>query len=209
MNVRALALAIVTLAVAATLALAEPRMDVGYADGVPRLTLTGEYAGAWYAVYRAPAPDGAFEPITQGHLLCLGACSTLDHSAVPGDSYRYRFDLLVRDGDADRLVSYGPFLATISPALAGSIGVYAFPSPGRGPTTVQLHVAGTASDAEASIFDLAGRRQQVIHRGALARGLTTLTWDGRDAHGALLPSGVYLLRFTAGGQRAMMRLVRR
>jgi flagellar hook assembly protein FlgD len=93
------------------------------------------------------------------------------------------------------------------------VGVFAFPNPGRGSTTVQLHFAGASGDGsahgEASIYDLAGRRVRVIHRGPVARGLTTVAWDGRDDRGEELRGGVYLLRFTAGGREASARIVRR
>jgi hypothetical protein len=43
----------------------------------------------------------------------------------------------------------------------------------------------------------------------LARGLTTLTWDGRDERGAELKAGVYVARFTTADGAAIARLIRR
>lgn len=213
MRVRSLALVLAALALGATLALAEPQMVVRYPNGVPQVSITGEYPGATYTVSRAPARGGVFEPITEDFILCLGSCYAEDRSAVPGESYRYRFDLVVLNGDAAGFVTYGPFLATISPALARPVGVFAFPNPGRGAMSVQLHVAGVPTDraaqGEAAIYDLTGRRVRMLHRGAVARGLTTLSWDGRDDRGELLRGGVYLLRFTADGHQAIARIVRR
>jgi flagellar hook capping protein FlgD len=205
-----LSLTIVALTLWASLATGEPRLLLRYPQGVPQVSLTGDFARSSYVVQRAPAGGGAFEPLTQGSVLCMGECYALDHSAIPGTSYFYRFDLLLADGTA---ASYGPFLATISPALARPIGVFVYPNPSRGPATVQLHVAGgpAAGPAlgEAALFDLAGRRVRVIHQGAIDRGLTTLTWDGRDDRGHALSPGVYLLRFAAEGRVALERLVRR
>jgi flagellar hook assembly protein FlgD len=62
---------------------------------------------------------------------------------------------------------------------------------------------------EAALYDLAGRRVRMIHQGTIARGLTTLSWDGRDERGDELRPGVYLLRFTAAGSTAVARIVRR
>lgn len=212
MKARSLSLVLAALALGATLAFAEPELLVRYPNGVPQVSITGEYPGAVYTVFRAPAGGGPFEPISENSILCLGSCYAEDRTAVAGESYRYRFDLMVPNGDAAGFVIYGPFLATISPALARPVGVFAFPNPGRGSTSVQLHFAGAPTDGtvhgEASIYDLAGRRVRVIHRGAVARGLTTLTWDGRDDRGAELKGGVYLLRFAAGGHQAIARVVR-
>jgi hypothetical protein len=212
MRFRSLPLVLAALALGATLAIAEPELVVRYPNGVPQITITGEYPGVAYTVWRAPARGGVFEPITRDNILCLGSCYAEDRTAVPGESYRYRFDLLVPNGEAAGFVSYGPFLVTISPALARPVGVFAFPNPGRGATSVQLHVAGEATDqaaqGEAAIYDLTGRRVRVLHRGAVARGLVTLSWDGRDERGDLLRGGVYLLRFTADGHQAIARIVR-
>jgi hypothetical protein len=213
MTIRSLPLALAAIALGATLAFAEPQLVVRYPNGVTQVSITGDYPGTSYTVLRAPAGGGAFAPITRNDILCLGACYAEDRTAVAGESYRYRFDLVVPDGDAARIVVYGPFLTTISPALSRPVGVFAFPSPGRGSTTVQLHLAGAsgdgAVDGEASIYDLAGRRVRMIHHGPVARGLTSVVWDGRDDRGQELRGGVYLLRFTAGGREASTRIVRR
>src|SRR5262245_12395663 len=124
MTRKRLALAWVALTLWASLAAAEPRLVLRYPHGVPLVSITGDFARSTYAVYRAPANGGPYEPLSQGSVLCMGECYALDPSALPGTSYFYRFDLLLPDGTA---TSYGPFLATISPALARPLGVFAFP----------------------------------------------------------------------------------
>jgi len=213
MRIHSIALAVAALTLGATLALAEPELRVRYPNGVPQVSITGEYPGAVYAVYRAPVNGGPWERISENAVLCMGSCYADDPGAVPGASYQYRFDLMVTGAEGAQILVYGPFLATISPALARPVGVFVFPNPGRGSTSVQLHVGGLTSDravpGEAVVYDLAGRQVRVIHRGTLARGLTTITWDGRDERGAELQRGVYLLRFTADGRQAIARIVRR
>lgn len=209
-SIHAAAIVVATLALGASLAVAEPELIVRYPDGVPYVSIAGNFAGASYTVWRAPAEGGAFVPLTSGPTLCMGPCFALDPVAEPGASYRYRFDLVMPAGATETFVSYGPYVATISPALGSPVGVFAWPNPGRGATTVQLHVGRLdGARGEAAIYDLAGRRVREIHRGALAQRLTTLTWDGRDDRGDVLAAGVYLLRFSAGGRDATMRLVRR
>lgn len=210
---RSLALAVTGMVLGAALALAEPQFAVRYPSGVPQVSISGDYAGSTYTVWRAPAAGGDFEPITENFILCLGSCYAEDRTAAPGGSYLYLFELNIPDGAGARLVRYGPYPATISPAGARPVGVFAYPNPGHGATSIQLHVAGTPADGmvrgEVGIFDLSGRRVRTIQRGEFARGLTTLTWDGRDQRGAVLPPGVYLLRFAAGGDQALARIVRR
>jgi len=57
------------------------------------------------------------------------------------------------------------------------------------------------------IYDVAGRRVRVLATGSLTAGLHTLTWDGRNESGHVLPSGVYWLLLDAEGFRSTVKLV--
>jgi len=197
------------LTLGAALAFAEPDFVLRYPSGVPQVAITGDYAGSNYTVWRTPAAGG--EPVMVGErsILCLGSCYAEDRDAVPGASYLYVFEVA---GAAGAIQRFGPYLATISPALARPVGVYVYPNPGHGATGIQLHVAGAAADrplpAQAAIYDLSGRLVRTVQRGPIARGLTTVTWDGRGEGGERVPAGVYMLRFSAGGGAAVARIVR-
>jgi hypothetical protein len=209
----ALLLVLVMLTLSATLALAEPEFVLRYPGGVPQVSITGDFSGSTYTVWRTPAAGGEPVRLTDRSILCLGSCFAEDRGAVPGESYHYLFSVTLPADPGAAPLEFGPYLATISPALARPLGVHVYPNPGRGPTGVQLHVAGTAGErpvaAEAAVYDLAGRRLRTLHLGPLARGLTTLSWDGRDERGGALAAGVYLLRLSAEGRSAVARIVRR
>jgi hypothetical protein len=89
----------------------------------------------------------------------------------------------------------------------GSVRFEARPNPARRP--VRFHVAagpGT-QPAELRIFDAAGRCVRTLGQSGiwnLESGMS-LTWDGCDAQGRMLPGGVYFCR--AGGQRDAVELV--
>ena len=51
-----------------------------------------------------------------------------------------------------------------------------------------------AGPAELAVFDLRGRRVQVLREGVLPAGEQRAVWDGRDEAGRILPSGTYLAR---------------
>jgi flagellar hook assembly protein FlgD len=55
-------------------------------------------------------------------------------------------------------------------------------------------------------YDALGRRVAVLHDGLLAAGDHELRWTGRDESGAVLPSGVYLVRARQGEHTATRRL---
>jgi hypothetical protein len=187
-----------TLLLAAGLAFAEPAVQVRYFDGVPEISITGDYARTRYTIARAAIPDGPFTPITDVSTLCLGSCSAMDYDASPGRIYWYRFDLAFEDGSSR---TFGPYAVTISPTLARSSGASVVPNPMSGSARVELFLAGSPAagslDADAILFDLAGRRVRTIWSGALARGLTRVSWDGRNEVGRAIEPGVYYLRFAS------------
>ena len=207
------ALTLAALALIAGIAVAEPQFVLRYPGGMPQVSITGEYPGATYTVWRQPAAGGDPVRITDGYVLCIGSCFATDPTAIPGQTYLYSFDLLLPDGAVAAETRFGPYLATISPALARPVGLFVYPNPSRGPTGIQLHVGGAPGDpavqGELAIHDLAGRRVRGLRHGPIARGLTTLIWDGRDERGVELPAGVYLARFTAVGRTAVARIARR
>jgi len=90
-----------------------------------------------------------------------------------------------------------------APALAE---VSSAPNPFRGTTAIRFTLAQGA-EAQLRIFDLAGRQvREIVHRAPLA-GRQEIAWDGRDAIGSPLASGVYFYRLGAGGQVVTRRLV--
>ena len=57
------------------------------------------------------------------------------------------------------------------------------------------------ANVTAEVMNIAGRPVQVLATDkAMAAGINTLTWNGRSATGAQVPSGVYLVRVRAANQ---------
>jgi hypothetical protein len=193
----------------AALALAEPRFTLRYVGDVPRVEIDGSYPQTTYTVWRSESDGRNPQEVGGADVLCLGSCFADDRTAVPGRTYLYRFELRQADGTS---VGFGPYAATISPALEKLVGVSVYPNPGRGPAQIELHLAGAVgappANADAALFDLAGRRLRTFYRGSLARGVTTLHWDGRDERGVTLPAGTYFVRLAADGRQGLAIVVR-
>lgn len=68
-----------------------------------------------------------------------------------------------------------------------------YPNPFNPTTTIpyELHVPGRVA---VSVYDALGRRVRVLYAGTRAAGQHEVRWDGRDAAGRSLPSGLYLYR---------------
>ncbi len=81
------------------------------------------------------------------------------------------------------------------------------PNPSRG--LVRLAIAlPSAAPVEAAIFDASGRRVRRLFTGPAGPGDLPLAWDGCDARGRRVASGVYFLRASAKGATATGRIVR-
>ncbi len=75
------------------------------------------------------------------------------------------------------------------------------PNPARAGATVHF-VLARAGDVQVAVHDAGGRAVRVLHDGRLPAGPHALAWDGRDAQGRPLDTGVYLVRLTCPDGRA-------
>ena len=58
-----------------------------------------------------------------------------------------------------------------------------------------------------SLYNLTGQLVRTLVDGERPVGSYSVTWDGRDAVGSDVASGVYLCRMVAGDYRAVRKLV--
>lgn len=101
------------------------------------------------------------------------------------------------------------FPANVPDVLAGPATVPSFaqPNPFGTETSIRLQVAEATTGALA-IFTADGREVRRYAGLRLAAGDAEIRWDGRDASGVSVPSGVYFYRFAAGSVDAKGILVR-
>jgi poly-gamma-glutamate synthesis protein (capsule biosynthesis protein) len=91
----------------------------------------------------------------------------------------------------------------------GGARLSSHPNPFNPRTTLELDVPGRgAQPVEVAIFDVLGRRVATLFEGELPGGQRSgLSWDGRDAGGRPLPSGIYLARGRLGRAEVSHKLV--
>jgi len=89
-----------------------------------------------------------------------------------------------------------------SPAMTLS----AWPNPFNPSTALSLRLAAPGR-ARLSIHDAQGRLLRVLADAEFPAGERTLHWDGRDAAGHALPSGLYLARVSAAGAALTHKLL--
>ncbi len=71
-----------------------------------------------------------------------------------------------------------------------------YPNPFNAGTTIVVDVPANAGEFEVAIFNLQGQKIIGLFKGTAAPGRKELRWDGRNAHGASVGSGVYFFVLT-------------
>ncbi len=83
------------------------------------------------------------------------------------------------------------------------------PNPGSGATRVRLSVRlEDAGIGKVSVHDVGGRTIRVLEDGMISAGWTVIPWDGRDALGKRVASGVYFLHLRLGTTSETRKIVR-
>ena len=103
---------------------------------------------------------------------------------------------VLQAGSVD-LMALADLTATGQAPVAFELGPN-YPNPFNPATTLPVALAA-AGQARVSVLDTSGRLLRTLHSGELAAGAHEFSWDGRDAAGRPLGSGVYLYRVEASG----------
>jgi len=87
------------------------------------------------------------------------------------------------------------------------MAIDARPNPFNPRVQVRFDIAGPGIvPVRVEVVDLTGRRVATLLRRALAAGPQVAEWDGRDADGRAVPTGVYVARVIAGESTATTKL---
>lgn len=82
----------------------------------------------------------------------------------------------------------------------------AFPNPFNPKTTVQFNLAAPGF-AQLGVYDAQGRLLRVLVAAELPAGPQAVTWNGTDALGRPVASGVYFIRLRAGSEEFSQKIV--
>jgi len=73
-----------------------------------------------------------------------------------------------------------------------------YPNPFNPQTTIKFDIVRT-SFAAIKVYNILGKEITTLLEKELSPGSYTINWEAKDSNGQLLPTGVYLIRFSAGG----------
>jgi hypothetical protein len=180
--------------------------------------LTAEVGGSGVTVHWQPASSGArgfLVERTAAPLTISSEWTVLNPAAPvpPGGPWEY-FDASVEPGTAwlYRVRAFGENDATSEPIMATMPAVsppFAFHPPTPNPVTPSTILAfdlPRRTRARLELFGADGRLVRTVQEGDAGPGTIRIGWDGMDARGQRLPSGIYLLRLEAEGRTEARRV---
>jgi flagellar hook assembly protein FlgD len=64
-----------------------------------------------------------------------------------------------------------------------------------------------SSAVDVTVYDVLGRKITTLMSGEQEAGYHIMEWDSKDSHGLTVPSGVYMVRMTAGDFNAVKKIM--
>ncbi|TMQ53108.1 MAG: hypothetical protein E6K73_01750, partial [Candidatus Eisenbacteria bacterium] len=95
-------------------------------------------------------------------------------------------------------------LSVSGPPLGGEFRLALLPNPARGEVAFSF-TPEAQREWRLEILDPSGRRVRELARGVGGPGAVSLRWDGRDATGTQVRSGIFWVRVTSGERQASRR----
>lgn len=133
----------------------------------------------------------------------IGTPGTIDTDISPGKTYHYELSVMTRSATEFR----SP-IATVSVPAAGLSLAQNAPNPFNPVTTIAYSLP-SSSRAVIGIYNAGGQLVRRLDEGVQPAGAHAGTWDGRDAAGRRVASGVYFYRLEglpSAGTRRMVLL---
>jgi hypothetical protein len=156
-----------------------------------------------FVVLREETAGGAFEEIAAPQIDRDGlSFSMSDRSCEPGTSYRYRID--VADETGRRTLFETDAIST--PALPLTL-YQNHPNPFNPSTAISYYVP-VAGQVTLDVYDSSGRLVvRLASSERQSKGTHSVEWQGLDASGRTVSSGVYFYRLTSGKETISKKMV--
>jgi len=181
------------------------RFEAVARDGGVHVTweLHSDEAMESYTIYRRTSDAASPVTVVQGPV--AGATgSYIDRGVEPGINYQY--EMLIRTSDGDEFRSQTAVAKAW--ALVLTLGQN-HPNPFNPQTTIPYAVPETGAPLHVrlSIYDASGRVVRVLVNREEASGSREVVWNGDDATGNVISSGIYFCVLEVGKDRRTQKLV--
>ena len=171
-------------------------------DGGVRLKwdVFSDEAVVGFKIYRGPQ-GGSVSEITSAGLIPPDVRAYADRGVGSGKTYQYVLAAVLSDGSAVRspIVTVKAIPYTLS--LEQNV-----PNPFN-PTTTISFMLPQKSKVILAIYDVEGRGVRTLVDESVGEGRHKYVWDGRNASGSPVSSGLYFYRLTAGNRTLTKKMV--
>jgi hypothetical protein len=177
-------------------------IDAGDIDGDGDLELaTSCYTAARWDIFQNSA--GVFGSKKILNASSAGSCCVLHDRDNDGD-----LDLSGLDEVDDWIYFYENTgtATSVPPSVASTVLLQNHPNPFNPSTSIRFELKHDAP-VTLSVFDASGAFVTTLAAGPFARGTHDVIWNGTDARGARVGSGVYFYRLEAQGQTLTRKMV--
>lgn len=154
-------------------------------------TFPGALFGTWDVLWTAP-------PAGSGTAYFYAAGNAANWNGIWTGDYIYLQTAMAAEAVATSVAG--------GSHAAGALRLDIGPNPMRTESAVRFTLPA-AGPAQVSVHDARGRLVRELSADFYAAGETRLRWDGRDARGETVPSGVYHVELRAAEGRAVARVV--
>jgi hypothetical protein len=103
----------------------------------------------------------------------------------------------IKGGAEAHIRTAGEDVSEVSEPLVGDLRLHNFPNPFN-PKTKLVYNLPRQEHVQLKLYDVRGRLVRILIDDVQVAGPQTVVWDGRDAAGRAMPSGVYFARLKAG-----------
>jgi hypothetical protein len=162
---------------------------------------------ACYAVYRGLSAD--FEPGSGNRIASPEDTTSFDGKWLWNSGYYYKVsavDLHGNESGYALLTPDGVSGAGGSPVPPATYLSQSYPNPFRRSTRIVFGLE-EAAEVSLSVYDVSGRLVRVLVDGSRDARAYEVEWDGTDARGKRVSSGVYFYRLTAGERHNIRKAV--
>jgi len=153
-----------------------------------------------FNIYRSLEEGGTFERINEQLIPANQGNEYVDREASAGTTYWYRLGAVADDGEW-----MSQTVSIVLPARDLTLHQNV-PNPFNPSTTISFTLPERAR-VTLSIYDVQGRLVRTLIDEVVGEGLEERSWDGKDASGNQVGSGVYFYRLTAGDKTLMKKMV--
>ena len=155
---------------------------------------------AGFNIYRAEGEEGGYMRVNTGAIVPPGETSYRDSGVEPGHTYWYRIGAVDRDGEF-----YSMPRSVSTPHRTVELQQN-YPNPFNPATRIDFYVPRNVY-VTMSVYDVAGRLIRTLVDNPVQTGHHSVVWNGVDARGESVSSGVYFYRMIAGDRTITRKLV--